>query len=238
MRNYNVDTRFVQIKEETPTGRAIIQVANDSTHDNSIILLPGCNKLHSLESVNKTFDSPEVKFQKGDFLILQNEINCLKHIIEWGNKLEMNIVFNPSPFSIDCLEIIPFCKFLIVNESEAQEIAQLLPKTSEKDEIHLAEFLYKYYNSLETVILTQGKKGVTLFCSNGLLFLDSIEVDVVDTTGAGDTWIGFFIASLSMNKNVEEAMKTANIAAGICCSKKGAMDSIPSLTTVKSFIHK
>lgn len=207
-------------KVDEKTGHAIIQVS--SKGDNSIFLYPGSNAKITEEFVDEVLD----KFQKGDMLLLQNEINKIDYIIEKAYKKEMCIIFNPSPYN-DEIKNIDFnmLSYIIINEVEMSEITQC---DNPKDGL---KYFAKNYPKLK-IIITLGSEGSMYGDTEKAVFQPSFNVKAIDTTAAGDTFTGYFFAQTAMGNSVENSLKIASVASAIAVSRKGASVSIPMLNEV------
>ena len=169
------------------TGHALIQVA--PTGENCILLYGGANKEITVEQIDQILED----FHADDFLVLQNETNCLEYLINAAYKKGLTIAFNPSPISED-IKDLDFSKidFLILNEIEGQEIS------GECSPNRILNHLLSIYSNLK-IVLTLGK--------NGVLYKDNVQehkqeiynVKVKDTTAAGDTFLGYFLSMISQN---------------------------------------
>lgn len=211
-----VDCSEIAVLADEPTGCAIIQVADDG--ENSIILLHGTNFCVTPEIVRKALE----KMPENSIVLLQNEISALKECIEIASEMKMRIFFNPSPMdeSISDLPLESIDTF-IVNENESRELKAVAGK--------------RIANC--NILTTFGADGAEYCGRNGeVIRIPAVKADnVVDTTGAGDTFTGYFIASLVQGKNPESAMKTAAAAAAIAVSRQGAAESIPYMNALKDF---
>ncbi|MEE9556069.1 MAG: PfkB family carbohydrate kinase, partial [Candidatus Adiutricales bacterium] len=168
-------------------------------------------------------------FTSGDYLLLQNEINAIPEIIKRRKDLDMTIVFNPAPMDQDVVNYpLELVDCFIVNETEGREL------TGEEEAERILTRMVDQYPKAVTV-LTLGEKGALLGRENDRLAAGAEKVQAVDTTAAGDTFIGFFLASLSSGRKLEHALDTACRAAAICVSRAGAADSIPSMEEVLLF---
>lgn len=215
-----VDTTFIKILDDQPSGHAIIQV--DENGQNSIILHGGANLKLNEDYVNEVFNH----FNKEDIVILQNEINLIPYIIQKAHKKGLIIFFNPAPMSrevfnypLDCID------YFIVNEIEGRE----LTGESEPDKI-LSTLINKYSDS--SVILTLGENGSAFADKNGIIKMPAEKVNVADTTAAGDTFIGYFISEFVRKGDIERSLKIATRASSICVSRRGSADSIPKFNEV------
>ena len=227
LREYGVDTSFLRPVNQIQ-GNAVIQVTPFG--ENSIVLFGGSNQCISEEQVNNTLSS----FGEGDFLVLQNEINNLPMIIDKVRAIGMVIFLNPSPFD-DRLDQVDFGKldWLLVNEIEAEQL------TGENTPAAAWQNVHNRYPKL-SLLLTRGSQGSFAFRVNkaGLEkeFQQAYPVKAVDTTGAGDTYTGFFISSLMNNLPLTECMRRASTAAAISVTRSGAARSIPSAEEVEKAI--
>ncbi|MBE7086925.1 MAG: helix-turn-helix domain-containing protein [Clostridiales bacterium] len=224
LKNNGVDTSFMQ-HVDVNNGHAIIQLTKEG--ENSIFLYPGSNAQITEEYV----DSVLSNFEKGDVILLQNELNNLEYIIDKAYEIGMQIYLNPSPYN-EIISNIDINKVscLIFNEIEAKDISGL----SVLEDV--LQYFKNNYPNLK-IMLTLGKDGCIYQDSNYKIHHPIFKVDVVDTTAAGDTFTGYFIALSVTNKSYQEAIKTASCASALTCSRKGASPSIPYLSEVLSRIN-
>lgn len=213
------DTRFIK-ESDQKSGHAVIQVSKQG--ENCIILYPGTN--HSIQ--RKDMEEALSYFEEGDFLVLQNEINDIPYLMELARQKGLRMVFNPSSMD-ERIQTYPldFVEFFILNEIEAQDILNT--------ESHLPEKLITRFPNSK-IVLTLGKKGAVYLDKNGSYSNCAYPVKAVDTTAAGDTFTGYFIASVAGGKEIPYALKLASVASSIAVSRKGAASSIPSLQEVLS----
>lgn len=222
LKENGIDTSFIK-KCDMPSGHAIIQV--DKNGQNSILLFGGANKQIDEEQIAKVLSD----FKAGDKLFLQNEINAVDKIITAASKKGMEIVLNPSPFGDEILSY-PLDKitWFVVNETEANE----LTGESDPDKI-LSVFSEKYPSA--KILLTLGSDG-SVCKANGKVYHQKIfNVPVVDTTAAGDTFLGFFFALVDTH-GIDGALKYASAASAVAVSRSGASSSIPKLNEVEDFL--
>ena len=218
----DVDVSHVVIDKNGITGHAIIQV--DKTGQNSIIIHGGNNQAISRKDIDNTLSN----FSKGDYLLLQNEINNVEYIIYKANKLGMMIIFNHAPLSENVKKYpLELVDILIVNEVEGSFLTGV---TSPE------QIIKKITNRLPNCIvaLTLGKEGSMLY-KDGVIYRKAAHqnLDVVDTTAAGDTFIGYLVYCLSSDMTVEESLELATKASAYCISKKGTASSIPKLNDLR-----
>lgn len=218
-----VNRDYLKFKDG-PTGHAIIQ--KNKAGNNCILLFGGANQEILRSDIDETFSH----FGKGDFLILQNEINELSYIIEKGHEAGMEIVLNPSPMN-EKIEALPLdmVDYFMLNEVEAAAITGVDAGDSDGLIAALREKFPKAH-----VVLTLGERGSVYAFQDNVLKQGIFKVDVVDTTAAGDTFTGFFIGSLIRGEAPEKALEIAAKASGIAVSRPGAAPSIPELSEVIS----
>jgi len=222
----HVNTDFVTVLTTERTGNAIIQ--RDKEGDNCILLYGGTNLMISAEQI----DNVIAHFSAGDYLILQNEINNLRYIMEKAHAKGMIIVLNPSPMNEKILELpLEYVNIFILNEVEAGQILNC----RNVNHTMLAEKLHEKFPNA-AIVLTLGGDGSIYIDRDTRLTQSAFKVKATDTTAAGDTFTGFFIGSLLKGKGKQDAMKYASAAAAIACSRHGAAPSIPTLNEVEDFL--
>ncbi len=223
MEKDGVDVSRVVVSEE-PGGHAVIQV--DTSGQNTIVVFGGTNCRISKQEVDGALAGAD----KEDLVLLQNEINLIPYIIEQAAAKSLPIVMNPAPINPSVLEY-PLDKIstFIINEQEGKALTG-----RSRDGDIIDEMLERFPNA--RIILTLGKRGL-IFAGEGKRITLDIErdVSVVDTTGAGDTFIGYYTAAVCMGRSVEEALAVANLAASYCVSRPGASASIPWASDLTDF---
>ena len=213
--DFSVDCSNVMVTDN-PSGQAIIQLA--SNNQNAIILLPGENKNIKKDEIDNVLG----KFSAGDWIVLQNEINQIGYIMEKAAERNMRICFNPAPFE-DSVRSLPLnlVELLIVNEIEGAGLAG-----TKGDYEEIAKHLASLYPKQE-IIMTAGSMGAYYAGREGFIYQPIIDYPVVDTTAAGDTFIGYYLASCIRGLCVKDALYYASKASGIAVSRHGAMQSVP-----------
>ena len=213
------DTSFVAV-DASSTGHAMIQV--DENGQNCILLFSGANHSFTEEFVREILADA----QAGDIILLQNEINLLDVIFAVAAEKQLQIAFNPSPFTENLLKLpLHQVKWWLCNEIEG---GQLTGK-SDPEEI-LISMQEKFPGS--SIVLTLGKDGCMFTDGKQVLRQPIFPVKAVDTTAAGDTFTGFFLASVAEGKSVADALRIASRASSIAVSRMGASSSVPTLAEV------
>lgn len=213
--SYGVNTDFVQVYDGS-TGHAIIQVTPEG--QNSIILSGGGNRKIKEAEIDETLSH----FEAGDYLILQNEINNTESIIRKAHDMGMKICINPAPFDSAILSWpLEFVDVLIVNEHEA---AGLAGREGTYEEI-LNKLTLDFPG--REILMTVGDEGSLYGMDGERIKVAAEKVDAVDTTAAGDTFLGYYLASRIAGLEAKEAMDKASKASALAVSRPGAMDSVP-----------
>lgn len=220
LKNSGIQIEHVRVLEGVQTGTAIIQ--KEKSGDNCIILYSGANHEISEKDIEETFQN----FSEGDVLMLQNEINAIGRIMEEAHQKGMQIILNPSPMNESIFQLpLEFVHYFILNEIEAAQILKLDLVTVENAEKIVRELHQRYPQS--KIVLTLGAEGSLYFDGELLLRQNAYKAKVVDTTAAGDTFTGYFVAGILNGDSVKTAMERATHAAAIAISRLGAAPSIP-----------
>ncbi len=202
LRQAGVDTSLVR-QLEGNTGTAVIQ--RDGAGENCILLHGGANRCITEEQVQETLEH----FAPGDWLVLQNEISCLPLLLREGRKRGMQVVFNPSPMEADLLGLhLEKVHCLVLNQVEGRQLLG----GEEREEEALRRGLEEWFQG-DTLVLTLGSRGAWCLYQGEWVFQKAFSVPVVDTTGAGDAFTGFFVASRMMGQSIPEALEKAAWAA-------------------------
>jgi ribokinase len=215
-----IDTTYIK-RKPMASGHAIIQ--RDGDGRNSILLYGGANMQIERTEIDATLEN----FKQGDLLILQNEISEMAYLMAQASLRGMIIVFNPSPFDRAVLNYpLETVDYLILNEHEAAAICDF-----ESVADRHAETLAKRFPDTK-IVLTLGENGVIYRDGDTRYFVPAMKVKAVDTTAAGDTFSGYFIASLIRGETVKSALETATRASAIAVTRHGAAPSIPEASEV------
>ncbi|MFE8699855.1 ribokinase [Cytobacillus sp. FJAT-54145] len=226
-----VNTDYL-IEHEGQTGMATILVNRNG--NNTIVLDPGVNlnlipsEVHFVESI---LDNYEV-------VLLQNEIpwETNQHVLKLALKLNKKVFLNLAPGMKVKTEDLKNISLLNLNETETEILTGIEIKTITECEEALKELIRI---GLSEVIITLGEKGSAYLNKEGkFIITPAFRVDVVDTTAAGDTFIGSFTSARLKGLNIHECLEFATAASALCVSRKGAQQSIPDLKEVEEFLNK
>lgn len=220
-----VNTEYVKVLDHVRTGNAIIQ--NDREGDNCIILYGGANQAVTKEQAETVMEN----FKEGDYLVLQNEISELACMMEKAHKKGMKIFLNPSPMDETiCALPLGYVDCFLLNEVEAGQLLH----TGETDGDILADRLLEHFPEAE-IVLTLGEQGSLYIDRKQKIRQRAYPVKAVDTTAAGDTFTGYFIAETASGQPAQKAMDTASRASAIAVTRAGAAPSIPFRREVEAY---
>lgn len=192
-----VDVSYVEIIDGA-SGHAIIQV--NASGENSIILFGGANLKVTAVDAEKVIGA----FRAGDYLLLQNEISAMPDIMRRAAKQGMRIVFNPAPMgSVVQSYPLELVSIFVVNEIEGMELS------GEKEPARVTDAMRARFPNAD-VVMTLGGRGVVYASGTGRISLPAHKVTPVDTTGAGDTFLGYFLAEVAAGRDAHAALTTAS----------------------------
>ena len=214
LRDYGVDVSRVTIGEQ-PTGHAIINVDPDG--ENAIVIFPGAN--HGIDAA--AMIEALADGASGDTLMIQNETSLRVEAARIAQQKRMFVVYSAAPFDAEAVRaILPHVSLLVVNEGEAAQLQAALGSRPEVD-----------------MVITRGSKGAE-WISVGAepVFQPAFRVTPVDTTGAGDTFIGTLVAGIDLGLSRAEAMRRAAAAAAIQVTRPSAAQAIPTADEVNAFL--
>lgn len=226
LRSSGVDVSCVLQDPVNPTGHAIIQV--DANGQNCILLHGGANRSITKAEIDQVLS----RFDAGDWLFLQNEISCLDYLIQKAAARGMTVVLNPSPLDKTLLQMdLSGVRWLILNEVEGTGMTGVTEPES------ICAALQKKYPHIK-IVLTLGSKGSMCVDGAETTRQPIFKVHAVDTTAAGDTFTGYFFASILQGKTVSEALKRASLASALTVTRPGAAPSIPTADEVERFAQE
>lgn len=205
-----VNTNYIRKIDNVPSGVANIILAEG---DNSIIVIPGAN--HSI--TKEMIDEYKEVILNSKLVLLQLEIpiNIVEYIIELCYENKITTILNPAPWAKLHETVIDKISYLTPNEHEC---AEMFPDKE------IGQAIQEYPNKL---IVTQGHKGVIYHNRKEIIHIPSFKVEVVDTTGAGDTFNGAFASAIVKGLELNDAIQFANKAAAISVTKFGAQSGMP-----------
>ena len=210
----HVDTSLVR-HVDGPSGHTVIQV--DKNGQNSIIVISGSN----LRTTEADLDQMLEKFGPGDALILQNELYNSPLMMRKAAEKGLCVIFNPSPINDELFSYpLDQVSWFVLNEIEGTALS------GETEPGRILDALKAKYPSA-SVVLTLGSDGAWCMEGDERVFQPVFKVKAVDTTAAGDTFMGYFVAGLAQGMPVKQRLERAARASSIAVSRPGAADSIP-----------
>jgi len=216
-------TDWIRVADE-PGGHAVIQV--EDSGQNSIVVYGGTNRRITEDEVVETL----AEFARGDWLLLQNETNVTADLIRRGHEAGLRVVFNAAPMTLPTPDLpLDQVDYLVVNEHEAAALAGQAGLPGE-----LAEILTERCPG-SAVVLSLGEEGVLFRAGSEQVRVTAYTVQAKDTTGAGDTFIGYWLAGLARGMEMTAALDWGCRAAALSVTRMGAMDSIPTRAEVEAF---
>jgi len=219
LKGYNVNVDYVQRQTGVSSGIAVIVVVDG---DNRIILDAGANGKVSKELI----DSALATATEGDYLVTQLEIglDMVEYALKSGKERGMITLLNPAPAKALNNTVFSYCDYFIPNQSEAEFYTGIFPQdeaSAKECALNLTKF------GVKNVLITMGKQGSACVAGDEYIKVDCFKVVAVDTTAAGDTFVGAFVVALSEGRSIKDAMTFASKASSITVTRAGAQQSIP-----------
>lgn len=206
------------------TGHAIIQV--EGSGQNSILLYGGANRCLTEDFVDAALE----RFEPGDWLLLQNETACVGYAMAQAKRRGLQVALNAAPADGALWQMpLELVDLLFVNEVEGAFLAG----TEAPEEI-AAVLTEKYPDT--TLVLTLGGDGAVASRGGETVRGAAFQVPVVDTTAAGDTFIGFFMRGVLDGRPLEDCLRLAAAASALAVTRKGAADSVPSYEETAAYL--
>jgi ribokinase len=222
-----IDLAFVQQTSDAHTGTAIITVANA---DNTIIVIPGANALVD------TADVAAPALAKGDIAVSQFEIPlpAISAFFKCARAAGATTILNPAPAIEFGRELLDLVDILILNETELGFLTEteLLDTDDYSRFVGAAQLLQTSKD--KTICVTLGKRGIVALTNGKPVAIPGRTVTAVDTTGAGDCFVGALAAQLAGGKSILDALDYANAAASVCVQRMGAAPSMPTAAEVEA----
>ncbi len=201
------------------TGHAIILL--NSEGENSIVLYPGANRNIAEDGVAAALSAAHT----GDTLLLQNETNGQEAAAKMGRQLGLQVVYAAAPFDAEAVRaVLPYIDFLILNEGEAADLVSEMG--TELGNLPVGE-----------ILVTLGAEGCVYYDNTIKVCTayPALEVDVVDTTGAGDVFTGYLVAARDRGLPMAQAIDLATTAAALMVTRLGTAEVIPDLKDIEDF---
>lgn len=205
-------------KSDVATGHAIINV--DASGENTIVLYRGANYALTVAQLEDALRDAG----SGDMLVMQNETSLQAEAAQIARAKGMTVLYSAAPFDVTAVRaVLPYVTILALNAVEAEQLCTALDISL--DELDVPE-----------VLVTRGADGAEWRPRGGRrAFVPALKVEVADTTGAGDTFAGYFAAARDGGMTAEQALELASAAVALKVTRRGTADAIPTLAEVKAF---
>lgn len=228
---FGVDTEFVEKVTGVSSGVAPIFV--DQSSQNRILIIKGANQHLKPADI----DRAEVRLKNCKLFILQLEIplETVYYAIDFANKHQIPVILNPAPAS-KALDIQYACKcdFFMPNETELEILTGMPVETMEQIQLAANSLFAK---GLKNLIVTLGEKGSVWFHDNEVVHIPPHKVNAIDTSGAGDAFIGCFAHYYIATGDVKQAMNMASAYSAYSVTGQGTQSSYPSKSQFDQFLH-
>ena len=206
---------------EEPTGVAFITL--DAKGENQILIIQGANT----DLTIKDIDDSDDLFVAGGIYLTQLESNpvVVQYSLKKAKEKGMLVIFNPAPVKAFDKKYFKYIDYIVPNEHEIQQLTKC------EDMLEGAKYLLD--NGCKNVIVTLGENGSILINSGGICRVNAHKVKAIDTTAAGDSYLGALVTKLAEGKDILEAMEFASLASSFTVTKKGAIMALPYLEDLK-----
>jgi len=231
MARQGVDTGHIRMDQEASSGVAVITV--DDTGENRIVISAGANGRVSKGDVDRV----EALFRNARFLILQFEIRLevVDYAIDKAARYPVEVILNPAPATPASPEFLGRVDWLVPNETETKILTGLDVSDLSSAERAAKEFLS---HGVRQVVVTLGERGALLVTQGQVTHVPARKVKAVDTTAAGDAFIGGLAVALVQGFSRLEAVRYATVAGTLAVTKFGAQTSLPSAEEVDQFYQR
>jgi len=225
-----IDVSHLSAVAHTATGVAGIIVTDEG--DNSIVLAAGANAALSAEAV----EAAQSAITSAQLLICQLEtpLSAVARAIQLASQQGVKVILNPAPVQTLSNALLAQVDYLVVNETEASQLSGI-PVSDHDSARRASEKLLE--RGAAVVLLTMGEQGVCIAEPGGSQFIAAIKVDVIDTTAAGDTFVGAFAVGIARGLDIKTASIEAQYTAALAVTKLGAQTSIPQRSEVEQFMR-
>jgi ribokinase len=231
-REEGIETDFLERSPDTPTGVGFI-VVEAGTGQNSIVLDPGANELLTPSDVAAAH--PVLKPAKVVLTQLEIPADAAASAMQHGRSGGAITILNPAPVRPLPSSVLALVDVLTPNEKEARVLAGRDPNVDIEPQIVAQELLNL---GVKQVVMTLGEKGALLFAASSSKHLAAIDVQAVDTTGAGDSFNAGLAVALAHGDSIEAAVQFAIVTGAMAVTKEGVIPSLPRAEEVFAFCNQ
>ena len=220
LKSYHIDLTHTQ-QLDYPSGHGIVMV-DEVSGENQIVVYPGAN--HQISE--SMIDNALADANPGDWALTQNETTQASYFFKTAKSKGLKLCYSAAPFVAETtIELLPMIDMLVVNQIEAQELEAATGKP-------IAALGIKH------TLITQGSAGVRYIGTQGELFIEAPKVSAVDTTGAGDTFLGLFLGRFDAGSDLVDSIKYAVSGAALQVMQPGTADAIPEHSSILEMLQK
>ncbi|MCW5704882.1 MAG: ribokinase [Bradyrhizobium sp.] len=226
----SIDLGLVKDTAGVHTGTAVITVANS---DNTIVVVPGAN------GVVDAADVAAASLAKDDVAVSQFEIPlpAISAFFRRARASGATTILNPAPARAVGEELLALVDILVLNETELSLLTGA--ELGENDELmYFIEAARPLRSNDRSICITLGRRGVLALVGGEAMLIPARKVKAIDTTGAGDCFVGALAAGLAQGTPIREALTYANAAASICVQRMGAAPSMPTAAEVTEVLSR
>ncbi|MBF4694963.1 ribokinase [Fusibacter ferrireducens] len=218
----HVDTKYVLKSKSAPTGTALIMV--NESGDNSIVVIPGANFELSTQDVSE-------QILEGDYLVAQLEVplEIIEKSFEMAKQKGITTVLNPAPAKALSPSILRHVDILIPNETEFKLLTGCDPKNEDMLDQGVSDLIAL---GTKKILITLGERGAVLCDGVTKTYFKAQKVAPVDTTAAGDSFIGGLLFALSKGESLDRSINFGTLVAAITVTRAGAQSSLPTWAEV------
>lgn len=224
-----IDTSRVLTDTKNQTGMAFII---EYDNDNRIILNQGANKHITQTHLIGLSDAME-----NDLLIAQLEtpFHMILEAFKIAKAKKMTTILNAAPATPHIEEIYPYVDYLIINQTEAEVLSGIYPE-NEDSMTQAYRVLSKH--GISKLVITLGEAGSVYIDQHAFVEVNAFKINPIDTTGAGDAFIGAFVYAYLAQKDMKEVLRFANSAGSFACMRYGAENAMGNLQEIETFIKE
>lgn len=229
-KNEGIKTDFIFIDNELSTGTALIMVDENTSENEILVTLGACNNITD-EDIEKV--RPEIKSAQVLLTQLETNVEAVEKVVDIAYNNGVKVILNPAPVQEISDEVIRKVYILTPNEIEASILSGVQVNGIEDAKGAAAVLMEK---GVENVIITLGSKGSLVVTPQKTEFIQSIKVNAIDTTGAGDAYNGGLATALAEGKDIFEAAKFANIVGALSVTKMGTAPAMPYRKEIEDYL--
>ncbi len=229
-RREGMDTSYIFQDEKYPTGAALILVDENTSENEILVTLGACEHItdEDIEVARKEIENSKLFLTQ-----LETNVDAVEKAVDIAHKKGVPVILNPAPIQAISDELMKKIDILTPNEVEASILSGIEVTNVEQASKSAKVLMSK---GAKSVIITLGSKGSLVVTKDKERFIESLKVDAIDTTGAGDAYNGGFVTALAEGKDIFEAAEFANIVAALSVTKIGTAPAMPYREEIEKYM--